>query len=55
MKLIDLLVQELPKRKGWKPAWEKARADDGLVVFLQNGVWMPFGCICYRGSDEVTR
>lgn len=55
MKLIDLLVLELPKRGGWKPEWEKACAVDGLVAFLESGIWMPQGCICYRGSDKVTR
>lgn len=55
MKLKELLVQELPKRGGWKPEWEKACAVDGLVAFLESGIWMPQGCICYRGSDQVTR
>ena len=55
MKLIDILVEELPKRGGWRPEWEKACAVDGLVAFLEGGIWMPQGCICYRGSDKVTR
>lgn len=53
--LLQILVEELPKRGGWKPQWESATSFDGLVMFLEGRVWMPHRCICYRGFDVVTR
>ncbi len=51
MKLIDLLVQELPKRGGWPEGALNATQDkDGEVCFSAGAV-PEFGCAAWEGGD----
>ena len=51
MKLIDLLVKELPKRGGWPDGALNATQDkDGQVCFSA-GATPEFGCVAWEGGD----
>lgn len=51
MKLLDLLVKELPKRGGWPEGALNATQDkDGQVCF-SDGAVPEFGCVAWEGGD----
>lgn len=57
MKLLDLLVQELPKRGGW-PSWAAACVQDGkgvsprYVKFVGKGFEISYNGRVWRANDE---
>lgn len=65
MKLIDLLVQELPKRGGWPEGVNEIGQDyDGELMFYGRGnartrIYLPLSSdhrdICCRNGDKVTK
>lgn len=51
MKLIDLLVQELPKRGGWPECALNATQDKDGEVYFSDGAIPEFGFAAWTGGD----